>query len=351
MRYNLHVDLTGLGNSGKGVISDYLMEFKDIYVPRKDLEFNLLRAPGGLMDMHQSLVESWTPIRSDDSIRRFIKLSNRLASRVNVQSRKELLNAAGYRYEDFYPGFLKLTYEFIDNIITFSYKGLWPYKDYHSSTLDLIYKRIYSKLNKKVNLEKIYFSDGLNFNEKMNDYFYEVLNLAIKEQYQVYVTHNAFEPFEINRYLNIMKKSKLILVKRDPRDLYTNITEGNSAKSGFYKKMKPEFYNLSAASNLNNFILYQKKMLSYLQNINHPNLLIVNFNDFICNYDMISKRINNFLELNEKNHVHKYKHFNPNISVKNVGIYKSFNDISSIKLIEKELSNYWDFSSTNVYNN
>ena len=92
-------------------------------------------------------------------------------------------------------------------------------------------------------------------------------------------------------------------------------------------------------------------MLSYLQNINHPNLLIVNFNDFICNYDMISKRINNFLDLNEKNHVHKYKHFNPNISVKNVGIYKSFNDISSIKLIEKELSNYWDFSSTNVYNN
>ena len=69
---NKHVDITGLGNSGKAIVSDYLMEFNNIYVPRKDFEFNLLRAPGGLMDMYYGLVENWTPIRSDDSIRRFI---------------------------------------------------------------------------------------------------------------------------------------------------------------------------------------------------------------------------------------------------------------------------------------
>ncbi len=343
MKYDLHVDLSGLGNSGKGIISDYLMEFNNVYVPRKDLEFNLLRAPGGLMDMHYSLVESWTPIRSDDAITRFIKLAHRLGSRVNFQSPKELFNAAGYRYEDFYPGFLKLTDEFIKDIITFSYKGLWPYRDYHSSTIDLLVKRIYSKLNKNAILENIYFSEGLNFNEKLNNYVYEVLNLALKEEYQIYVTHNAFEPFEIDRYLKIMEKSKLIIVKRDPRDLYTNISIGNRAKSGFYKQMKPTFYNLSAASNLNDFILYQKKMLGYLKNISNSNLLIVNFNDFICDYDLVSKKVNDFLELKAENHVSKHKYFNPKISIENVGIYKNFKDINSIQLIEKELSNYWDF--------
>ena len=59
--FNTHVDIAGFGNSGKSIVSDYLKEFKNIYVPRKDFEFNLLRGPGGLIDMHYGLVENWTP--------------------------------------------------------------------------------------------------------------------------------------------------------------------------------------------------------------------------------------------------------------------------------------------------
>jgi hypothetical protein len=89
-------------------------------------------------------------------------------------------------------------------------------------------------------------------------------------------------------------------------------------------------------------------MLSYLQNINNPNLLIVNFNDFICDYDLVSKKINYFLGLKTENHVLKHKYFNPNISIKNVGLYKNFKDKNSIQLIEQELSNYWDFDSEKI---
>ena len=345
MKFKLHVDLSGLGNSGKGIISDYLLEFDNTYVPAKDLEFNLLRAPGGLMDMHYSLVENWTPIRSDNSIRRFKKLIKRLGSRTKFKSTSEMFNAAGFRYEDFYPGFFNLTNNFLNDVISFSYRGLWPYVDYSSGTFDLIFKRIFSKLNRKIILEKIYFSDVENFSKKINDYTYGILDLAINKEFDVYTTHNAFEPFEAERYLNIMKKSKLIVVKRDPRDLYTNITLGNKEKSGFYKKMKPSFYNLSAASNLNDFILYQKKMLTYLQNLKHQNLLIIDFAEFICNYEYVSKKINLFLGLKKENHVNKFKYFNPKKSIKNVGIYKNFSDINSIKLIENKLENYWDFSS------
>ena len=32
----IHVDITGLGNSGKAIVSDDLMEVKNTYVPRKD---------------------------------------------------------------------------------------------------------------------------------------------------------------------------------------------------------------------------------------------------------------------------------------------------------------------------
>ena len=330
---NKHVDITGLGNSGKAIVSDYLMEFNNIYVPRKDFEFNLLRA----------LVENWTPIRSDDSIRRFIKLTKRLGSRINFKSPNETLNAAGFRYEDFFPGFSKLTNDFINEIITFSYKGLWPYVDYHSGTFDLFTKRVFSKIDKKKILEKIYFSNENDFVEKLNDYVYNLLSLAIKDEFQIYVTHNAFEPFEVDRYFKVMQKSKLILVTRDPRDIYANIIKGNNNKSGFYKKIDPTFYNICAASNLSDFIIYQKKVLSYLDKLENPNLLIVSFESFINNYDLVSKRINNFLGLKIEEHVDKFKHFDPKISIKNIGVYQNSIPLESIKLIENELSNYYKF--------
>ena len=196
-------------------------------------------------------------------------------------------------------------------------------------------------------LENIIFSNGINFTEKLNNYVYGVFNLAIKKKIKIYITHNAFEPYEIDRYLKTMKNSKCILVKRDPRDIYTNIIQGNKDKSGFYKKINPTFYNISAAANLHDFILYQKKILSYQNKLDHPNLLVVDFREFIINYDSVSLEINNFLELGSVDHTNKYKYFNPNLSINNVGIYRNFENKKSIKLIEKELSNYWDFNTKN----
>ena len=112
--------------------------------------------------MYYGLVENWTPIRSDESIRRFIKLTRRLGSRINFKSPKETLNAAGFRYEEFFPGFSKLTNDFIKEIITFSYEGLWPYIDYHSGTHDLVTKRFFLKLTKTKYLRK-YTSQSKRF--------------------------------------------------------------------------------------------------------------------------------------------------------------------------------------------
>lgn len=345
MKFRSHVDLSGLGNTGKGIVSDYLMEFSDVYVPRKDLEFNLLRAPGGLMDMHYSLVKCWSPIRADDAVNRFTKLVMRLAARVKFCNPKELTNAAGYRYEDFYPGFIELSEDFLSDIISFRYRGLWPYRDYHSEMVQMLFKRISSKFNRNNILEEISFCDGDEFENKLKTYVYDVLSLALKDKRNVYVTHNALEPFEAYRYLSLLTRSKMIVVKRDPRDTYTNIIHGNNAKSGFYKRMDPTFYNISASSNLENFISYQRKMLSALNNVHHPNLFIIDFNDFILNYEEVSSRLNLFLGLKSENHVDQYKYFDPRISRRNVGIYKRPDLASSIQQIEEGLSDLWDFNS------
>lgn len=343
MKFKSHIDLSGLGNSGKGILSDYLLEFENIHVPQKDFEFNLLRAPGGLMDLQYSLKLNWTPIRSDDALRRFNKLIWRLGSRTKVSTFYEMINSAGYSYEDFFPGFLKMTNQFAEELTTFRYKGLWPYVDYNSNYFNLFVKRILSKLKGKAMRENIYFSDINDLNCKIKNLVYNIFDLAIKEDVNLFVTHNAFEPFEIDRYLNLLNNSKSIIVIRDPRDVFTNIRVGNNAKAGFYKRMDPTYYNLSAASNLDHFIIYQKKMFSLLRDTTHQNLLVIKFEDFINNYQTTKEKINVFLDLEEKHHINKLKCFNPETSKKNVGIHKSFNDMKSISRIESELINYYVF--------
>ena len=84
-------------------------------------------------------------------------------------------------------------------------------------------------------------------------------------------------------------------------------------------------------------------MLSFIQNVEHPNLLVIDFNDFICNYSSVSKELNNFLGLKNEDHIEKFKHFDPNTSFQNVGIYKNTEFHSSIQSIENKLSDLWDF--------
>ena len=343
-KIDYHIDITGLGNSGKAIVSDYLNEFKNVVVPRKDFEFNLLRAPGGLMDMHYALVENWTPIRADDSIRRFRKLTKRLGAKINYRSPKETFNAAGFRYNDFFPGFSILTDDFLNEIITFTYKGLWPYVSYHNNTFDLVWKRVLSKFYKEIGRENIFFADGESFTDKLNKYVYGIMSLAIKHGPKIYVTHNSFEPYELDRYFQVMKNSKMIIVSRDPRDVYINIIEGNKLKSGFYKKIDPTFYNICAASNIKNFIDYQKKLLSFEKDFAHPNLLAIKFEDFIKSYELVSEKLKKFLGLSSDNHVDQYKYFDPTISIKNIGIHKKSNFSKEIKLIETELEGHYSFS-------
>ena len=45
------VDVSGVGNSGKSAASDILREFDRFWVPPFDFEFDLIRGPGGLLEL------------------------------------------------------------------------------------------------------------------------------------------------------------------------------------------------------------------------------------------------------------------------------------------------------------
>ena len=51
------VNVTGVGNAGKGAVVDLLREFNSIWAPRSDFEFDFFRVYGGMFDF----LNTWCP--------------------------------------------------------------------------------------------------------------------------------------------------------------------------------------------------------------------------------------------------------------------------------------------------
>lgn len=72
----------------------------------------------------------------------------------------------------------------------------------------------------------------------------------------------------------------------------------------------------------------------------HKNTLITNFDDFCNDYETQAKKIMDFLGLEEKDHVQKFKYFNPKISIKTTGVWKKLEDQKPIDYIFTNLKEF-----------
>jgi hypothetical protein len=341
----MHIDLIGIGNSGKGAVADFLSEFDCIKSMSNDFEFNLIRVPGGLFDLNMYMNERFTAIYSDDAIRRFRKVTNRLGSRTGFYGFKEIINSAGFSYENFFPGFNNLTDDLIKKLVIYEYKGLWPYTLLSDSILNLIWKRVRNKFFRFLSNDNIYYAHNREAAVLIKNYFYDILKLSMdKDNHQYFVTNNAFELTLLNKQINLFDKSKCIIVVRDPRDTYINIVKGNRNMSSFYSNIKPYCFNLNCVSDIDNYIYNQRFLLEKLRTVNTDNCLIIDFNEFVLNYEMTSKKICFFLNLELDSHSRPMSKFNPEISKKNINYYKDFYKEKEVVKLQNELKDLWEFS-------
>ena len=71
-----------------------------------------------------------------------------------------------------------------------------------------------------------------------------------------------------------------------------------------------------------------------------PNVLFLRFEDLIYHYEDSLKLIAEFAGLDMSEHVRKREFFNPDISIKNVGIWKNILSQSEVDAITSELSDF-----------
>ena len=135
----------------------------------------------------------------------------------------------------------------------------------------------------------------------------------------------TFEP-DIDKKLEYFGDFKLICVYRDPRDTYVT---GILNNEDWMPKNPKDFVKW-----------YLRRGVKKYIETRHPNMMCVRFEDFILSHDKTTKEIMDFLGLNRLNWNKKGNFFIPEVSIKNVGLYKNYKRQNEIKYIEDNLSDF-----------
>ena len=129
-------------------------------------------------------------------------------------------------------------------------------------------------------------------------------------------------PQNINRYVRYISDLKIIVVDRDPRDVYLNDVVINR--------------DCVLPVDIKQFCKVYKISRKKRETENESNsVLEINFEDMIYDYERTTNRIMRFLGLSEKNHAYKQKYFIPDVSKKNTRIWERSEEY---KKIAKEIA-------------
>lgn len=330
-----YVDLSGYGFSGKHAVIDLLREFRGYNVPHFAFEFLLLRIQGGLFDLEDALVNDWSPIRSDAAIRRFKRLVRRLAAKNSLLSPRSLFEAVGWNYDHVYAGrFTALSERFIQQLVATSWVTDWPYPPADLNGSELFTRKVLRKLGVKTAMDfRVHLSLPENFVELAREYLDAVLSSNVAPGTTTIVMHNAFEPFQPQRGLKYFNDIRCIIVDRDPRDTYVQHLKQRSVAVG-----PKEF--------VSRFRVFRRAARRFF--VEHPNILRIRFEDLIFTYDETVATILRHLGEPKDAHVSPRSCFDPAVSRRNVGIWRTHERMDEIDYIRQELAEYCYLTGDNA---
>ena len=328
------IDLSGYSFSGKSAVYDFLSEFDGYQCHSKEFEFDLLRVPGGILDLENALIHNWSPVRSSEAIRRFKKLIKTYGGTDSYLSR---LSSIGYQYDKFFPGFTSLSEEYIDSLISTSWGSEWPFALNDLPVLTVFYKKLLSKAGVSNAFEfDVYLSRPTEdeFLDLTRSFLSKLLSGPGADKPKNILLNNSFEPFYPLRSHRYFSNPKSIIVDRDPRDIYIS-----ALQQGVVGKV-----NVGRAAIGSSVDDYIQRFKAYrLSNYNdHNNILKLNFESLVTDYESTKSKIIKFLGEDETVHVRPGESFDPSVSINGVGQWKKVTGslASQINTIYSELNEY-----------
>ena len=317
----------GYHGTGAGVIDDLLREFDNIAQGEYESESRYLHDADGISDLEYNLVENPHRLNSGFAVRRFqqySKTNNHQLSKVYGKKWLELSdeyvgNIIAFEYEG-HKGWETSMYGPTDHLIAFVKKAINKIKpqkyrnpawhDYYPG-----HKTIHAMLT-----EEEFLHHTKIFIDKLCD------SIKHKPNDEFVVVDQMFPGKNIERYLRYVNDVKVIIVDRDPRDLYIR------------QRSLPDHV---LPNNPYQFCQYYRDIRPPRDYVAPSNVLYVNFEDMIYNYDSMVKKVLDFLGIDESHHISPRTHFNPDVSIRGTKMWNKYPEyVDDIKIIERELPEY-----------
>ncbi len=331
MKDKCFVNVSGFFYSGSSAIVDMLKEFRGFYEPNAEIRF--IRDPYGIIPMEQTLIHRWDWINASAAISDFLSFM-KLCARP-----KGLFLPMGYGLKNtISPEILSITEDYINDLTYYTYKmDFYHYKskksflkyqmDRYRWAIEHLTKGRIKTANR--NIATCYFSRPSQ--EQFNTATQRFFDRLFEEQFKGDVTHIILDqaiPVNntqvIHRYF---KNAKMIIIDRDPRDTFCD-----EIKNG--ERFDQDGRTIEAARK---YVVRSKAMREGIEL--DDDIMQVRFEDLIINYDVTRLKVLNFLGLQESDHINKKSFLKPEVSIKNIGIWRKYYEEchEAIDYIEKEL--------------
>lgn len=319
--------------TGSSAITDYVSEFDTVY-SFTDEEFRFIQDPDGISDLEFNTVEVFNRHNSGHAIKRYKKLVDFYNG-----------NFLGRKYYNFFgENWKKYSYEYIDNLTSFTYKGWWQYDLYDRGRWFYFRKRIGNKLlhktlwknkpEKTLNTMKNEITYASNPDEKTflkytREYIEKLFASVIPDEKNIIMVDQLVPPTKLSRYLRYFNDIKVVVVDRDPRDIF--ILDKYVWKSGVIP------------NDVETFCKWYKYTRNHrkFENMHTENVEFVYFEDLVYEYESTTDRLNEWLKLDKSKHINKKKYFNPEKSKNNTKMWeKILESAKEVAYIENQLREY-----------
>lgn len=309
------VIIGGYYNSGSSAVVDLLKEYAGTYNCGNEIRF--INDPYGLISLENNLVENWDWIRAAMALDDFWNFSKKCA-----RSKSRFPFAPfGMGYKNINKDYLKITKKFIERLTEFTYDGdFYAYKakdNYFSYVMDRcrLGIEIYTKNRIPIHKKRMVghsHPTREKYEELVKEYMNELFCSANSETETKYVVlDQAVHPQDsavVNRYFY---KAKMIIVDRNPKDMFIQSAISDAV---YYSNTEQSGYE---------FISLQKALHEKNKN-NNSNILYILFEDLVQKYDATVCKIEEFLNLKPEDHIKYREFFNPDVSKRNIGIWKKY---------------------------
>ena len=319
--------------TGSSAVTDFFSEFDDI-CSLGDYEYRFLQEPDGISDLEYNLIENNHRHNTSDSIKRFLKY---------LSSLKKM----GYGgYDIFGDQFEILTNKYIDEIVQLKTHTWWNKDRTDKGQLFCFIDRIYSlakrlftgnlhserKFSLLQNREWGYYTaisedDFLKATRKLVNDLMASVNI---QNLPFVMVDQMVPPTNTNRYIRYFDDVKIIVVDRDPRDVYL-------LEKVFWQ------WGVIPVNDVREFVTWFKITREYGREIKEDTqkVLRIQFENLVYDYEQTRKELTEFVGIGLDKHTSPLNCFNPKISIKNTNLKNKVKGYEKdIAYIERNLEKY-----------